>query len=486
VEPARVERLSNGVRVYIGSADKFLPAGSYSYQLEYRTTRQLGFFDQQDQLYWNVTGNGWGFPIDQARARVTLPVGIERDSISVAGYTGAFGSTGQNYEAGVELDGAVRVVTNRSLQPGEGLTIVVSWPKGFITPPTRVQRLGWLFKDNAGLLIMTLAALLAFAYLTYAWNRVGRDPQPGVIFPHYEPPEGFSPASLRYVSRRAYDKQALTAALLNLAVKGLVDIAESDGDYTITRRPVTTIQQQRATGEATLASGEQALLDNLFANGSTVELKNENYRIIQTAMSAHERALAGHYKRTHFFNNRLLNVPAWLVIALAAALVLILGLGSPLSYVVLGASVIGMLIFAHLLEAHTAVGRRLLDKVEGFKMYLEVAEQDELNLRNPPEKTPELFEAYLPFALALDVEQPWAEQFAGVFARLADATGGTYHPRWYSGNFDSRNPMGFAADMGGSLNSAISSASTPPGSSSGSGGGGSSGGGGGGGGGGGW
>jgi uncharacterized membrane protein YgcG len=485
-EPARLERRGNGVRVYIGSADRFLRPGIYTYQLEYETTRQLGFFEQYDELYWNATGNGWAFPIDQARVRVTLPTGIDRDAITVEGFTGVFNSKGQNYEAGVELDGAVRVVTTRTLQPGEGLTLAVTWPKGFVAAPSVAQRLAWLFKDNAGLLIVTLAALLGFAYLAYAWHRVGRDPKPGVIFPHYEPPEGFSPASLRYVSKRGYDKRAFTAAVLNLAVKGLVDITESDGDYTVARPTVTTMAQRRSTAAANLASGEQTLLDSLFRSGSVVELKNDNYQIIQATMSAHEAALASHYRRKHFINNRLVNLPAWLVVILATAIVVLLGLGSVASYVIVGVTVLGMLAFAYFLEAHTELGRRLLDKVEGFQMYLEVAEQDDLNLRNPPEKTPELFETYLPFALALNVEQPWAEQFADVFARLSQTIEGGYRPRWYQGNFDSRNPMSFAADMGDSLNSAISSAASPPGSASGSGGGGSSGGGGGGGGGGGW
>jgi uncharacterized membrane protein len=119
-------------------------------------------------------------------------------------------------------------------------------------------------------------------------------------------------------------------------------------------------------------------------------------------------------------------------------------------------------------------------------MYLEVAEKDELNMRNPPARTPELFERYLPFALALGVEQQWAEKFAAVFDRLGGSGGATYQPRWYGGDFNPRQPGRFAAKVGTALNAAISSASRAPGSSSGGGGGGSSGGGGGGGGGGGW
>ena len=127
-----------------------------------------------------------------------------------------------------------------------------------------------------------------------------------------------------------------------------------------------------------------------------------------------------------------------------------------------------------------------MDKLEGFELYLKVAEQDDLNLRHPPDMTPELFERYLPYAVALGVEQAWAEQFTSVFAALA-SDGVDYQPRWYhGGTFDTRHLGGFAETVGSSFSSAISSAAKAPGSASGAGGGGSAGGGGGGGGGGGW
>jgi uncharacterized membrane protein len=122
----------------------------------------------------------------------------------------------------------------------------------------------------------------------------------------------------------------------------------------------------------------------------------------------------------------------------------------------------------------------------GFKDYLEVAEKDELNLRNPPEKTPQLFEAYLPFALALGVDQAWSERFAAVLAAIREPNGQDYSPSWYRGNWNSSNLSKTTKSFSSGLNSAINASVTPPGSSSGGGGGGSSGGGGGGGGGGGW
>jgi uncharacterized membrane protein len=128
----------------------------------------------------------------------------------------------------------------------------------------------------------------------------------------------------------------------------------------------------------------------------------------------------------------------------------------------------------------------VLDEMLGFKDFLEIAEKDELNLRNPPEKTPQLFEAFLPFALALGVDQEWSERFASVLAAIRDQDGREYQPSWYNGRWNSSNLSKTTSKLSGSLNTAISSSVSPPGSSSGGGGGGSSGGGGGGGGGGGW
>ena len=184
--------------------------------------------------------------------------------------------------------------------------------------------------------------------------------------------------------------------------------------------------------------------------------------------------------------NSLLLVPAVVLLVGMLIGIVILDRFTPLAVVVLVATALLIGLFSWLLKAPTPHGRRLMDRIAGFRMYLEVAEKDDLNLRNPPERTPELFEKYLPYALALEVEQPWAEQFEDVLAAVRDDGGRTYQPRWYGGRWDVRNPARMAGVVGGSLSSAISSASTPPGSSSGGGGGGFSGGGGGGGGGGGW
>jgi uncharacterized membrane protein len=144
------------------------------------------------------------------------------------------------------------------------------------------------------------------------------------------------------------------------------------------------------------------------------------------------------------------------------------------------------MLFAWLIKAPTLHGRKIMDEIEGFKMYLSIAEKERLNLLNPPERTPELFEKFLPYAIALGVENKWGNQFTSVFSGL-EQDGGQYHPTWYHGHHMSRFAISdFTSSLGSSLSSSINSSASPPGSSSGGGGGGSSGGGGGGGGGGGW
>ena len=143
------------------------------------------------------------------------------------------------------------------------------------------------------------------------------------------------------------------------------------------------------------------------------------------------------------------------------------------------------ILFIYLLKAPTLAGRLMLDRVQGFKMFVGKVEGDRLNRTAPPQQTPEVFEKYLPYALALDVEQDWAEQFSGVLGAAGTVPGSppAYVPSFYSGSsWNGSSGTNFASSFSSSFTSAISSSSAAPGSSSGSGGGGGGSGGGGGGG----
>jgi hypothetical protein len=123
-----------GVRVRIGRESRLLNEGVHRYRIVYRTDRQLFFHSNRDEIYWNVTGKDWTHPIDRAEVTIHLPPGA--DVLGSAGYTGYRGETGKDYTESRGPDGSVFFATTRSLQPGEGLTVAVTFPKGYVTEPS--------------------------------------------------------------------------------------------------------------------------------------------------------------------------------------------------------------------------------------------------------------------------------------------------------------------------------------------------------------
>ena len=538
-EPYHLEAQPNGMRVYIGAKSVFIPRGIYTYTLKYRTNRQIGYFEDSDELYWNVTGNGWEFPIDQASCSVALPGAANGQVLERDGYTGVAGAQDKNFVASVDYKNRTRFITTRRLFPKEGLTIVVRWPKGFVDEPTLNQRLGYFFKDNVGLLLACLGLFVILGYYINVWNAVGRDPEKGVIIPLYEPDKRLTPAGMRYLMRMGYDHKVFTAAIISMAVKGYLTIREEGKVYTLEK-----------TGETktVLTAEEAAAAKILFGNNKSITLENQNHAIIRAAMFQLQRGLKAALEKTYFVTNRKYFFPGllitlgfiiitglmqaegpkqpilgfitiWLSIWTCGVFALAKGVVAAWRAPGYKASALGMTMFAlpffagelfglgilayatsvgfliffvlclfinilfyHLLKAPTALGRKTMDRIEGFKMYLSVAEGDVLKRMALTEQTPELYEKYLPYALALDVEQQWSQRFSDILARES-ADGESYRPRWYSGpGFRTFGPVGFGSALSGSLSNAISSSSVAPGSSSGGGGGGFSGGGGGGGG----
>jgi uncharacterized membrane protein YgcG len=174
--------------------------------------------------------------------------------------------------------------------------------------------------------------------------------------------------------------------------------------------------------------------------------------------------------------------------SIAGLMILATAAGIPAAVIFL-LTVVAHAAFFHYLKRPTLLGRQTLDEIEGFHEYLSVAEEERLNLLNPPGRTPELFERFLPYAFALNCEQQWSRAFDAILAQAAQEPGQrgtTYRPAWYSGDTGAFSASSFSDQLSSSFAGAVSSASTAPGTSSGSSGGGSSGGGGGGGGGGGW
>lgn len=481
-EPYFTERRPNGVRINTGN-DDFLPVPAvFTYTLRYRTTRQLGFFKDFDELYWNVNGLGWDFPIESVSARVFLPAAVPEGQLRRFAYTGVQGAQGADYQSEVLGPDEVFFRSTRAFGSYEGLTIALGFPKGLVAAPTSAQRWAWFFRDNGGVLLGLSGLALLLLFYGWRWHRSGRDPQAGPVFPHYEAPADFSAGEVRMLRRMGYDNRTFAADVVQMAVRGYLDIhVDGDDDWRLVRRLEASLQA--------LSPAQRTIAEKLFKGSDEVVLKNSEASRVGGARTAHQLALGKRLSPAYFISNggSLLLGVLLSVAVMVVAFIVASGGGVVVLVVIALAMVAAHGVFGWLLKAPTREGRRQMDAIEGLRLYLSVAERDEIHAmkapaggRDEPTLDAGRYEQLLPYAMALDVEAEWSHRFTrAVGVREAQAA----QPTWYHGR--PGTTMGLAS-MGSSLGSAltqhISSSATPPGSSSGSGGGGFSGGGGGGGG----
>lgn len=480
-EPWFTERVANGVRINTGN-DDFLPVpAEHTYTLRYRTTRQLGFFEGHDELYFNAIGHGWMFPIDSGRVDVRAPAPVPVADLRLDGYSGPQGAQGRDFAQKAVGPGHARWSLTRGLPAQEGLTVVLGFPKGLVEAPTQGQRIAWLLKDNRGVLIALATLALLLAYCVRRWHQVGRDPPRGVVIARYEPPEGHSPAGLRFMRRMSYDMRCFSSDVLSMAVAGALRI---ERDKKLVK---DEWKLEKRAEDRPLADSQRALFSRLFrGNSRSLVLRNTNASTVQGAQVAHSKALTSRYEPALFKRNLGSVGIAWLiaVAGMAAAVLLSGGAGIALMIAIGVVMLLVLAVFARLVRAPTPEGRKLLDEIEGLRRYLSVAERDELAAMPGPNQPPALdaarYEALLPYAVALEVEDAWSKKFT-LAVGAAAAAAATAGIAWYRGG-GVKDLGSLSRAVGSGLSSSIASSSRPPGSSSGGGGGGSSGGGGGGGG----
>lgn len=544
-----------GIRIRIGRPSVVLKRGIYTYEITYRTGRQLYLEEGRDALYWNVNGTEWPFPVDEVSATVTLPAGIK--GTKIWGYTGKLKEEGQDYHAKLTETGAT-IASTRPFDPKENLSLVLEWPPGLLEARVYEEAKFVLLRDAPGLVWGVCLLFFALLYYCCAWAGVGIDPKTNTIVPLYGPPAGLSAAAVRYLTKMQYDDTCFSVGVIGLGNKRALAIEKKEEVYTLKKR--SGHLKPGPKGPA-LTLDEGRLWAFLFAKSRALELDDEHYERIGEARKQHRKAIEAQADGVTFKRNLPYLVPG-VVLSVAGAAVLPLGwlyvmitmfpviLGGGLIaffglfagtrpshgimslmwpfYIFVGLSIlivqmvstdawniytpswvagVGTLfacvlfhVFYYLIKAPTRRGRKLLDEIEGFRRYLSVAEEERLRLYAPPEtpeKTLELFEEFLPYAVALGCEQQWGEQFEEVLkASGVDSSSGSYSPGFYrsdSGFTSGAGMSGFVSDLSGSFTGSLSSSASAPssggggfGGGGGGGGGGGSGGGGGGGGGGGW
>src|SRR5579863_1003269 len=270
-EPYHTERTNGVIRIYAGDKDTLIQPGEYTYVFEYRTGRQVRWFDNKPELNWNVTGNFWHFPVEAATYRLHLVDGAA--PLRWTAFTGRVGARGTDWRGAIGGDGILTVSTTRRLSPGEGLTVVAALPETAVDPPSADTLLWYRFFDNRRWLIGGIGFLGVLIYYFAAWEAFGRDPKGGPIIPLFHPPDGISPALANYIHRWGLTREkwrAFTAAALSLAVRGVISLDRSGGGLTL------KATGKNSDGGAPLSPEERAIVTKLAVSGGSIVIDREH------------------------------------------------------------------------------------------------------------------------------------------------------------------------------------------------------------------
>ena len=486
---------SDGNRLHVDESDKdhgwthslkiWIPGASNADRqiiIRYRVLNAIRFFFKSekepafDELYWNVTGNSWTMPIDSVHANVVLPDDVVPTRTAV--YTGPQESTAGG--AAIEKQGnEIYFASTRGLYPYEGMTIGVGWPAGHIAGRSN-QSHEWLLKFVRWLPLLIPLLVLLIAY--HKWDMNGRDPKEGSLTVQYEPVKGASPAELGTLIDNRADMQDITATLVDLAVRGYVHITELTEKHLLGLTKSTDYQidiVRKPSDWKDLKAHEVSYLTALGAmspdDGYSVkvsELRDRFYRYLPEIRNAiYEELVSDGYYRERPDNVQ----SAWFASTVFVGFVLgsLAVLSEKQAWVMVAPaamfaaailSVVTLLAFSQIMPARTVEGAHARDEALGFNEFLSRVEEDRYKKMIT---SPDLFERYLPYAMAFGVADKWAKAFEDIYR---------VPPQWYSGTSGSFNAYTFSQSINTMSSAAASSMSSSP-SSSGSGGGGSSGGG---------
>lgn len=418
----RVNRLGHIIRIRIGDEKKYIK-GQMTYIITYRVENVILFFDDHDELYWNVTGNDWKAQIKEASAKVYLAIEGKSKNIMLSGYQGILGSKEKcDYEAD---ENAGRFLSKRSLSPGEGLTIAFGWDKKLVLPPSLTKKFLWKinFEENWVFLI----PIFSFFYMLNLWYSKGRDPKVrDTIVVIYEPPKfnqkPLTPAEVGTLIDERVDPRDISSTILDLAVKGYIKIEEIERAGFLSNK-IDYLLKKVKEPDSNLNSFETAMMKAIFSlNSDSIfisDLKNRFYRNLPTL----KRILYDELLKKNFFTKSPESVRgSYMVLAILVFVLMVLCLGIFFPHLGFRIFVSGLLtsipifLIGKAMPAKTRAGANAYMEILGFQEFMSRAEKD--RLQRMADKN--LFSKFLPYAISLDVVDNWTKAFEGIYQERPD------------------------------------------------------------------
>ncbi len=449
------------LKIYIpGAVDT-----SRQVNIQYEVLNGIRFFGSYDELYWNVTGNDWPVPIDHASAFVLFP-DKAAGQLRAQAFTGFYGSHAKESTAQVDAN-KVSFETTNPLSMREGLTIDIYIPKEILDEPGAFTRAAWFLRSNG----IVLLPVFSFIVMFTMWWYKGRDPKSGLsVAPMYEAPKDMSPAEVGSLIDDSVDPRDVTSTIVDLAVRGYIHIEEKQEKVLFFKNTDYIFRLLKPRNEwKDLRAHEQAMLENMFSGNDVIhlsDLKNRFYLALPGVKKNILRELKdkGMYSvdpdsaNAYRFLAVLIIAVPFVLLQITGQAQFFLAPGIAIASIVLALLIV--VLIGRLMTAKTLRGVRTVVEIQGFREFMNRVEGD--RLRTMP---PDTFEKFLPYAMALGVEQHWAKAFQGIVQNPPTwYTGPTPYPGGYF------NPIFFTNNMNSLTSSTYEAfAAAPRASSSGSG-----------------
>ncbi len=440
--------------IKIGSANKYVE-GDQQYVITYRILNAINFFKDHSELYFNVIGDQWETTIAAVNFKVELYQPLSATPVYFIA-TGALGARENKTVTKWEGTDIFSGSTTEQLNPNEGVTIGISFPKDYlIKPDYRFIGIYWL-----------LLPFIAFAGMFYTWKKWGKDDEVTIQTEFY-PPENISPSVSGYVIDDKLDRRDLTALVPYWGAGGYLrinELQESSLFGILKHKEYEFIKLKDLPAEA--LTFEKTLFNGIFTSGDTVKLSDLK-DVLYITMNKAKKELEEEINQDDFYvkNSRGFKV----FLSIAGLLVLAFGIATissdPQMKLWLGVALIasGIIIFVFglFMTKKTKKGTALFQKLLGFKEFITSVEKD--RLQEFLKQDQNYFDKVLPYAIVFDIADTWKDKLAGLDIPP---------PTWYSGAYAANNfnTLMFMNSLDRSMNAMTNTFYSAPSSSGSSGG----------------
>jgi uncharacterized membrane protein YgcG len=455
--PYKAERNGPDLNIRIGNPESTV-VGVHAYRINYTVTRAVNFFDGAAELYWNVNGNDWPFPISKCIAYFHPPASVPLKEIRTQSFVGELGSRkgGQI----VQKDGSL-VAIGRNLAPGQGMTVVFGLPNGVITPPSLFDKIYGFCEDWLGLVaIPILTGIVLYVY----WHAFGRDQRSiGAIGVEWTPPPNLTPAEVGTLIDERCDVPDVVSTLVDLASRRYLQIKPIpyNGILLLSKKDYQFVKTEPPKESPPLKPHEILFLNALFGGTETVNYLSSLKGKFSLDIPEIKRAIWAELTAKKLFardpdtDRQIFYVLAFALFLIGSIVVL---LGDNANRASGGGLIIAGVVTAlaaRAMPARTAAGSLALARCKAFQRFVKAAEKKRIEVLAKDDPT--IFGRLLPYAMVLGAADQWANSFKDLLVAPPD---------WYdnsafggSGGF---SPYVFVDDLGDSLKTISAGFAAPP------------------------